>query len=174
MIRTNGTGSSLFRCKPLSTTMVRDSEESSPGFVSVLCQNERDPVFNLLRVRLLGQRSAGKNVTEFPETRNTLLVQVRSPANREAWEEFALIYQPVICRSRHTNIADREGTDFYLTLETGRPCPALKHFWPTTRSQSSSLVRTSTRCRPENFATKAGYLPDPKFQELAPSSAELW
>lgn len=77
--------------------MVRACEESSPGFVSVLCQNERDPVFNLLRVRLLGQRSAGKNVTEFPETRNTLLVQVRSPANREAWEEFALIYQQVIC-----------------------------------------------------------------------------
>ena len=37
-------------------------------------------------------------VTEFPETRDSLLVQVRSPANREAWDEFALIYRPVIYR----------------------------------------------------------------------------
>ena len=29
-------------------------------------------------------------VTDFPETRESLLVQVRSPANREAWDEFAL------------------------------------------------------------------------------------
>ena len=28
-------------------------------------------------------------MTEFPETRDSLLVQVRSPANREAWDEFA-------------------------------------------------------------------------------------
>ncbi len=35
-------------------------------------------------------------MSEFPETRDSLLVQVRDPANREAWELFARIYRPVI------------------------------------------------------------------------------
>lgn len=37
-------------------------------------------------------------VSEFPETRDSLLVQVQNPANREAWELFVQIYQPVIFR----------------------------------------------------------------------------
>ena len=37
-------------------------------------------------------------LTEFPETRESLLVQVRSPANREAWDQFAMLYRPVIYR----------------------------------------------------------------------------
>ncbi|MCA9194197.1 MAG: sigma-70 family RNA polymerase sigma factor [Planctomycetales bacterium] len=35
---------------------------------------------------------------KFPETRDSLLMQVRDPANREAWEQFAQIYRPVIYR----------------------------------------------------------------------------
>ena len=37
-------------------------------------------------------------LTEFPETRESLLVQVRSPANREAWDQFAMLYRQVIYR----------------------------------------------------------------------------
>ena len=37
-------------------------------------------------------------MSEFPETRDTLLAQVQDPANREAWEMFARIYRPVIVR----------------------------------------------------------------------------
>jgi RNA polymerase sigma-70 factor, ECF subfamily len=37
-------------------------------------------------------------LSEFPETRDSLLVQVQDPANREAWELFARIYRPVIVR----------------------------------------------------------------------------
>jgi RNA polymerase sigma-70 factor (ECF subfamily) len=37
-------------------------------------------------------------LSEFPETRDGLLVQVQDPANREAWELFARIYRPVIVR----------------------------------------------------------------------------
>ena len=33
-----------------------------------------------------------------PETRNSLLLQVRDASNQEAWDEFAAIYRPVICR----------------------------------------------------------------------------
>jgi RNA polymerase sigma-70 factor, ECF subfamily len=37
-------------------------------------------------------------LSEFPETRDSLLVQVQDPANRDAWEQFARIYRPVIVR----------------------------------------------------------------------------
>ena len=37
-------------------------------------------------------------MSNFPETRDSLLVQVQDPANREAWERFARIYLPVIVR----------------------------------------------------------------------------
>ena len=37
-------------------------------------------------------------MSEFPETRDSLLVQVRDPDNRDAWERFASIYRPVIVR----------------------------------------------------------------------------
>jgi RNA polymerase sigma-70 factor (ECF subfamily) len=35
---------------------------------------------------------------EFPETRDSLLVQVKDPGNQEAWEQFVQIYRPVILR----------------------------------------------------------------------------
>jgi RNA polymerase sigma factor (sigma-70 family) len=51
-------------------------------------------------------------VTEFPETRDSLLVQVRSPANREAWDQFALIYRPVIYRlARQRGLQDADAQD---------------------------------------------------------------
>ena len=37
-------------------------------------------------------------MNEFPETRDSLLVQVKDPENREAWERFAQMYRPVIFR----------------------------------------------------------------------------
>lgn len=40
-------------------------------------------------------------MSEFPETRESLLIQVRDPMNREAWEQFASIYRPVIVRLAH-------------------------------------------------------------------------
>jgi RNA polymerase sigma-70 factor (ECF subfamily) len=51
-------------------------------------------------------------VVEFPETRDSLLVQVRSPANREAWDQFALIYRPVIYRlARGKGLQDADAQD---------------------------------------------------------------
>ncbi|TWU04060.1 RNA polymerase sigma factor [Neorhodopirellula pilleata] len=50
-------------------------------------------------------------MSEFPETRDSLLVQVRDPGNRDAWERFASIYRPVIVRiavSRGLQHADAE------------------------------------------------------------------
>lgn len=53
-----------------------------------------------------------KPVVEFPETRESLLVQVRSPANREAWDQFALLYRPVIYRlARLRGLQDADAQD---------------------------------------------------------------
>jgi RNA polymerase sigma-70 factor (ECF subfamily) len=52
------------------------------------------------------------HVTEFPETRDSLLVQVRCPANREAWDEFVLTYRPVIYRlARRRGLQDADAQD---------------------------------------------------------------
>ena len=52
------------------------------------------------------------NVTDFPETRDSLLLQVRSPANREAWEQFVMIYRPVIYRlARRRGLQDADAQD---------------------------------------------------------------
>ena len=37
-------------------------------------------------------------MTPFPETRESLIVQIKDPSNRLAWERFVAIYQPVIYR----------------------------------------------------------------------------
>lgn len=37
-------------------------------------------------------------MSEFPETRDSLLVQVQDPTNRDAWDLFARIYRPAIVR----------------------------------------------------------------------------
>jgi len=51
-------------------------------------------------------------VTEFPDTRSSLLLRVRSPANQEAWDEFALIYRPVIYRmARRRKLQDADAQD---------------------------------------------------------------
>jgi RNA polymerase sigma-70 factor (ECF subfamily) len=38
-------------------------------------------------------------VQELPDTRDSLLLQIREPENRLAWEEFVEIYRPVIYRT---------------------------------------------------------------------------
>jgi RNA polymerase sigma-70 factor (ECF subfamily) len=51
-------------------------------------------------------------VTEFPDTRDSLLVQVKDPNNAEAWEQFARIYRPVIYRlARNRGMQDADAQD---------------------------------------------------------------
>ncbi len=38
-------------------------------------------------------------MTQFPETRDSLIIQVKDPSNRDAWEVFADLYRPVIHRT---------------------------------------------------------------------------
>jgi RNA polymerase sigma-70 factor (ECF subfamily) len=51
-------------------------------------------------------------VTEFPDTRESLLARLRSPANREAWDQFALVYRPVVYRlARRRGLQDADAQD---------------------------------------------------------------
>jgi RNA polymerase sigma-70 factor (ECF subfamily) len=56
-------------------------------------------------------------MTEFPETPSTLLARVRSPDNREAWEQFVLIYRPAIYRmARRRGMQDADAQDLVQTV----------------------------------------------------------
>ena len=49
---------------------------------------------------------------EFPETRESLIFQVQDPLNREAWDQFAVIYRPVIYRlARRKGLQDADAQD---------------------------------------------------------------
>ena len=51
-------------------------------------------------------------MTEFPDTRDSLLVQIRDPQNAVAWEQFAQIYRPVIYRlARQRGMQDVDAQD---------------------------------------------------------------
>lgn len=51
-------------------------------------------------------------MTQFPETRDSLLVQVKDPRNAEAWERFARIYRPVVYRlARQKGMQDADAQD---------------------------------------------------------------
>jgi RNA polymerase sigma-70 factor, ECF subfamily len=51
-------------------------------------------------------------MTEFPQTRSSLIAQVQSPEDREAWDQFVLIYRPVIYRmARRRGMQDADAQD---------------------------------------------------------------
>ena len=51
-------------------------------------------------------------MTQFPETRNSLLMQVKDQRNAEAWEQFVQIYRPVIYRlARQKDLQDADAQD---------------------------------------------------------------
>jgi RNA polymerase sigma-70 factor (ECF subfamily) len=51
-------------------------------------------------------------MSEFPETRTTLIAHVRSPEDREAWQEFVSVYRPVIYRmARNRGMQDADAQD---------------------------------------------------------------
>ncbi len=51
-------------------------------------------------------------MAEFPETRDSLIVQVKDSSNRTAWEAFAQIYRPIIYRiARTRGMQDADAQD---------------------------------------------------------------
>lgn len=60
----------------------------------------------------------------FPETRESLLLQIRDPSNRLAWEEFVALYRPVIYRAavarglQHADALDLVQTVFVVVANS--------------------------------------------------------
>lgn len=51
-------------------------------------------------------------MTQFPETRESLILQVKDPANLAAWEQFVDLYRPVIFRiARARGVQDADAED---------------------------------------------------------------
>ena len=51
-------------------------------------------------------------MANMPDTRDSLIMQVQNPANREAWEQFSSIYRPVVYRlARTRGLQDADADD---------------------------------------------------------------
>lgn len=56
-------------------------------------------------------------MTEFPQTRSSLIAQIGSPEDREAWDQFVVIYRPVIYRmARRRGMQDADAQDLVQTV----------------------------------------------------------
>ena len=56
--------------------------------------------------------SGGTLVTEMPETRESLLLRLKDPCDREAWDQFADLYRPVVYRlARRRGLQDADAQD---------------------------------------------------------------
>lgn len=61
-----------------------------------------------------------------PETRDSLIIQIQGPENREAWDEFTQIYRPVVyrmARSRGLQDADAEDLTQQVLMSVARALP---------------------------------------------------
>ena len=68
-------------------------------------------------------------MSNIPETRDSLIVQIQDPANREAWDQFTQLYRPVIyrlARSRGLQDADAEDLTQHVLLSVSRAIPDWK------------------------------------------------
>lgn len=75
-------------------------------------------------------------MTSFPETRESLIVQVKDPNNREAWEQFVVIYQPVIYRiavARGLQDADAQDLTQQVLIAVAMAIPRWESSSPSTR-----------------------------------------
>lgn len=51
-------------------------------------------------------------MTDFPETRTSLIAQIGSPEDREAWDQFVIMYRPVVYRmARRRGMQDADAQD---------------------------------------------------------------
>lgn len=65
-------------------------------------------------------------MSNMPETRHSLILQIQDPANRDAWDAFTLLYRPVIyrlARGRGLQDADAEDLTQQVLLSVSRAIP---------------------------------------------------
>ena len=75
-------------------------------------------------------------MTNMPETRDSLIAQVRDPANHEAWEQFSRIYRPIVfrlARGRGLQEADADDLSQRVLLAIAQAIPDWQQQAPPTR-----------------------------------------
>ena len=92
-----------------------------------------------------------------PETRSSLLIRVRNPADRSAWEDFVEIYRPLIVRlatQMRMQPADAEDVAQQVLLsvagavDTFDPKKAKFRTW-LNRVARNAILNALTRCKPD-------------------------
>ena len=74
-------------------------------------------------------------IANMPDTRDSLIMQVQNPANREAWEQFTAIYRPIVyrlARTRGLQDADADDLAQQVLLAVARAIPD----WQRNNSQA--------------------------------------
>ena len=92
-------------------------------------------------------------MTQFPETRESLLLQVKDPRDRDAWERFERVYRPVIYRlARQRAMQDADAQDLqhvgvmaYHVRENPRHRHCLRSAQMTSTQVSQSMRDPSIR-----------------------------
>lgn len=84
-------------------------------------------------------------MTEFPETRLTLLAGIQHPENHAAWDEFVALYRPVIYRmARRRGLQDADAQD--LTQEVlVRIAKSIEHYQPQPDTRFRHWLRRVAR-----------------------------
>lgn len=103
-----------------------------------------------------------------PETRASLLIRVRNPADQEAWHEFVEIYWPVIHRlARHKGIQNSDADDIAQTvlLAVSRAIERREHDRQRARFRTwldrvaqNAILNVLTRGKPDRAAGDSALL----------------
>lgn len=84
-------------------------------------------------------------MTEFPETRFTLIAGIKSPENHAAWEEFVVIYRPVIYRmARRRGLQDADALDLSQEVFV-RIAKAIERYNPQAETRFRHWLRRVAR-----------------------------
>ena len=75
-------------------------------------------------------------MNEIPDTRESLIIRMRNPSDRDAWEQFARIYRPVVYRlARRRGLQDADAQDLSqrVLIAVASAIPNWKQTTPKTR-----------------------------------------
>ncbi len=101
-------------------------------------------------------------MTQFPETRESLIVQVKDPSNRDAWGQFVDLYRPVIHRiavARGLQDADAQDLTQQVLMSVASSIGRWEKSGEATRFRHwlrrvarNAIINAVSRCPPDQAA----------------------